>query len=243
VRGGGVGRLRWSGKSATPRRASSKWVGALGPAEEERGRLVRSGDGEPVAETGAEAAASLPVDGEAKARTRCTGGSSFIVASTGNDEAARGGGLRSVVLRRRERTRAAQARSEADRGRGFTWRRRRRSLSARRWLGCTGQGVAWDRATRRAWACQRMVPTRLRAHAGRTTPESRWRTFGRVSSASGAGGVRLRRQAPGTASWLEQRRAIAEQQHSGGGTPWRTTAGVMAQGGRRTRGLPCGVGW
>jgi hypothetical protein len=140
VRGGGVGWLRWSGKSATPRRASSKWVGALGPAEEERGRLVRSGDGEPVAETGAEAAASLPVDGEAKARTRCTGGSSFIVASTGNDEAARGGGLCSVVLRRRERTRAAQARSEADRGRGFTWRRRRRSLSARRWLGCTGQG-------------------------------------------------------------------------------------------------------
>jgi hypothetical protein len=39
--------------------------GAPGPAEEERGRLVRSGDGEPVVETGAEAVTSLPADIEA----------------------------------------------------------------------------------------------------------------------------------------------------------------------------------
>jgi hypothetical protein len=66
VRGGVAGWLRWSWKSATPRGASLKWVGALGPAEEERGRLVRSDDSEPIAKIGAEAVAPLPVDGEAK---------------------------------------------------------------------------------------------------------------------------------------------------------------------------------
>jgi hypothetical protein len=48
VRDSGAGRLRWLGKSATPRGASPKWVGAPRPIEKERGRLVRSGDGEPV---------------------------------------------------------------------------------------------------------------------------------------------------------------------------------------------------
>jgi hypothetical protein len=62
---GSVRWLRWSGKSTTSREASPRWVGALGPAEEERGRLVRSGDGEPVMEKGAEVAASLPADSEA----------------------------------------------------------------------------------------------------------------------------------------------------------------------------------
>jgi hypothetical protein len=51
VCGGGVGWLRWSGKSTTPWEASLRWVGAPEPAKEERGRLVWSGDGEPVAET------------------------------------------------------------------------------------------------------------------------------------------------------------------------------------------------
>jgi hypothetical protein len=46
-----------------PQKATLTWVGAPEPAEEERGRLVRSGDGEPVVETGAEAEASLPADG------------------------------------------------------------------------------------------------------------------------------------------------------------------------------------
>jgi hypothetical protein len=53
------------GKSTTPRKAALRWVGARGPAKEERGRLVRSGDGELVVEIGAEAVSSLPAGGEA----------------------------------------------------------------------------------------------------------------------------------------------------------------------------------
>jgi hypothetical protein len=53
------------GKSTMPQKAATRRVGAPGPAEEERGRLVMSGDGEPVTETGVEAATSLPADGEA----------------------------------------------------------------------------------------------------------------------------------------------------------------------------------
>jgi hypothetical protein len=48
-------------------------VGALGPTEEERGRLVRSGDDESVTETGAEAAASLPTDSEASGKDKMHG--------------------------------------------------------------------------------------------------------------------------------------------------------------------------
>jgi hypothetical protein len=48
-----------------PRKAAPRWVGASGPTEEERGRMVRSGDGESVAETGVEATASLRANGEA----------------------------------------------------------------------------------------------------------------------------------------------------------------------------------
>jgi hypothetical protein len=48
-----------------PQKAAPRWVGAPGPTEEERERLVRSGNGEPVVETGAEAAASLLTDDEA----------------------------------------------------------------------------------------------------------------------------------------------------------------------------------
>jgi hypothetical protein len=80
--------------------------------------------------------------------------------------------------------------------------------------------VALDRAT---W---------LRARAGRATPASRWRTFSHVSSASGAGGASLRRELLARASWLEQRRAAAEQRRSGDGTPRRTATDAMAQGGR-----------
>jgi hypothetical protein len=40
VHGGGVRRLWWSGKSATPQEASLRWVGALGPAHND-GRGVR----------------------------------------------------------------------------------------------------------------------------------------------------------------------------------------------------------
>jgi hypothetical protein len=65
------------GKSTTPQKATPRWVGAPGPAEEEMGRLVRSGDGEPVAEIGAEAAASLPADGEASGMDKMHGEGSF----------------------------------------------------------------------------------------------------------------------------------------------------------------------
>jgi hypothetical protein len=65
------------GKSTMPRKAAPRWVGALGPAEEERGRLVRSGDGEPVAETGVEAAASLPADDEASGVDKMQGEGPF----------------------------------------------------------------------------------------------------------------------------------------------------------------------
>jgi hypothetical protein len=65
------------GKSTTPRKASPRWVGALGPAKEERGRLVRSGDGEAAAKTGAEAAASLPANSEARDVDTMHGGGPF----------------------------------------------------------------------------------------------------------------------------------------------------------------------
>jgi hypothetical protein len=81
------------------------------------------------------------------------------------------------------------------------------------------------------------------ARARRATPGSRRRAFGRVSSAGGAGGVRLCRRAPGVASRLEQRRATTEQWHNGDGMPRRTVADATAQGGRRTCGPPCGAGW
>jgi hypothetical protein len=61
-----------------PQEASPRWVGAPGPAEEETRRLVRSGDGEPVAKTGAKAAASLPVDSEASDANKMQGRGPFV---------------------------------------------------------------------------------------------------------------------------------------------------------------------
>jgi hypothetical protein len=69
----GVGWLQWSGKSTTPREASSRCVGVPGPVEEERGRLVKSVNSEPVSETGAEAVASLPTDSEASGAGKTQG--------------------------------------------------------------------------------------------------------------------------------------------------------------------------
>jgi hypothetical protein len=74
VHGSSAGRLRWSGKSATPREASLRWLGASRPDEEERGRPVWSGDGELVTEIEAEAAASVLVDSEAGGRNKTQGG-------------------------------------------------------------------------------------------------------------------------------------------------------------------------
>jgi hypothetical protein len=66
---------RW--KSTTPQKATPRWVGALGPTEEERGRLVRSSNGEPVMETGVEATASLPADSEASGMDKMHGEGPF----------------------------------------------------------------------------------------------------------------------------------------------------------------------
>jgi hypothetical protein len=54
-------------------RSFSEVGGCSGPAEEERGRLVRSGNGEPVAEIGVEAVASLPVNSEASGADKMQG--------------------------------------------------------------------------------------------------------------------------------------------------------------------------
>jgi hypothetical protein len=48
-------------------------------------------------------------------------------------------------------------------------------------------------STRRNEGCQHTAPTQLRARVGSATQGPRQRAFGRVSSASGAGGARLRR--------------------------------------------------
>jgi hypothetical protein len=73
-------------------------------------------------------------------------------------------------------------------------------------------------------------------------PGSRRRTFGRVSSASGAGGARLHRRAPGAGIPAGAVTGSSRAVGSGDGTPWCTTADVMAQGSRRTRGHPCDGG-
>jgi hypothetical protein len=52
-------------------------------------------------------------------------------------------------------------------------------------------------STRRNEGCQHTAPTQLRARVSSATQGPRQRAFGRVSSASGAGGARLRRRAPG----------------------------------------------
>jgi hypothetical protein len=50
------------GNLTAPREAPPRWVGGPGPAGEERGKPVRSGDGKQVGETGAGAVASLLTD-------------------------------------------------------------------------------------------------------------------------------------------------------------------------------------
>jgi hypothetical protein len=70
------------GKSTTPRKAALRWVGALGPTEEERGRLVRSGDGGTVMETRAEEAASLPVEHEASGVNKMHGEGPYSCVGT-----------------------------------------------------------------------------------------------------------------------------------------------------------------
>jgi hypothetical protein len=66
------------GKSTTTQKVAPRWVGASGPIKEERGRLVRSGDGERVTKTGAEGVASLLVDGEASGADKMHGERSLL---------------------------------------------------------------------------------------------------------------------------------------------------------------------
>jgi hypothetical protein len=66
--------LLWSRKLATPREASPRWVGAPGPTEEERGRPVRSADGELVTKIEVEMAVSVPADNEAGGVNKTHGG-------------------------------------------------------------------------------------------------------------------------------------------------------------------------
>jgi hypothetical protein len=71
------------GKSTTPQKEAPRWVGAPGPAEEEMGRLVRSSNGEPVTETGAEASASLLADGESSGMDKMHGEGPFYSCMCG----------------------------------------------------------------------------------------------------------------------------------------------------------------
>jgi hypothetical protein len=64
----------------TLQKTSPRWVGAPGPTGEERGKPVRSDDGEPVAETGEGAAASLPMDRRQDGAGNMQGGAPFIHA-------------------------------------------------------------------------------------------------------------------------------------------------------------------
>jgi hypothetical protein len=61
-------------KLTMPRKASLRWVGPPRPAGEERGKPVRSGDGESVTETGVGAAASLLTDRKLVVQTICREG-------------------------------------------------------------------------------------------------------------------------------------------------------------------------
>jgi hypothetical protein len=103
VRSGGVERLWWSGRSTTPQGASPKQVGAPGPAEEERGRLVRSGDGESIMKTGRKLRHPYRRTVKQEVRTKCTGEVFFYSCEHQDGQDGSGWWL---VLEQRERARA-----------------------------------------------------------------------------------------------------------------------------------------
>jgi hypothetical protein len=113
-------------------------------------------------------------------------------------------------------------------------------LSVRHWRGGELDRARIDVATRHTRACQRSLATRAPAGLCRGLD-------GALSAASvrpvGAGGVRLHRQAPGVSILGGATMGGSRAAASGDGTPWRTTADATAQGGRRTRGRPCGAVW
>jgi hypothetical protein len=70
-------------------------------------------------------------------------------------------------------------------------------LFVRCWLGCARQGMELDRATRRAWACKRTVPTRR----GARELEARW--LHAVSARKEEGEALRKALLPG--AWLRHR--------------------------------------
>jgi hypothetical protein len=91
-------------------------------------------------------------------------------------------------------------RSEGNNGRAGMEATLKGVLSVHRWRGGELDRGLINAAT---WACQRTLAMRLRPRAGRSMLGSRRCAFSRVSSASGASYVSLRRRAPGAASRLE----------------------------------------
>jgi hypothetical protein len=78
---------------------------------------------------------------------------------------------------------------------------------------------------------------------GSATQGPRWHAFSRVSSASVAGGTRLRHRAPGVGIPDGAVTGSSRAEGSSDGTPRCTAADMTAQGGRRTHGHSCGTGW
>jgi hypothetical protein len=116
-------------------------------------------------------------------------------------------------------------------------------LSVRRWRGGELDRGRIKVAMRNTRASQRTLGMLLRVGTNRATSRSRRRTFGHVSLASRAGNVRLHRRAPGMGISAGAATGDSSVAASGDGTPQRTTANAMAQGGRHTCGHPCGAGW
>jgi hypothetical protein len=84
----------------------------------------------------------LPEEGNGGGADKMHGKVPFIAMSTGIDGAARVAASAQPCSNSVSAHARAQACSKANNGRGFAWRRRRRSLSIRCWLRCAGQGHA-----------------------------------------------------------------------------------------------------
>jgi hypothetical protein len=114
VRGGGAGWLQWSGKSATPREGSPKWVGAPGPAHED-GRCVRRLGTDKAAETEVrQDQGSLPEGGSVGGANKMNGRVLFCsCALNGGNAGLRKEGEREVMARHSARAMGVHARSMA----------------------------------------------------------------------------------------------------------------------------------
>jgi hypothetical protein len=125
--------------------------------------------------------------------------------------------------------------NEADNDRGFAWRRRRRSLSVRRWLGCAGQGHA--RAHRHASAPW------LRGYAHASTGLRRGLDVALSATSARPVGQAARGFVVELLAWHPDWNSDGRQRRSVDGMPRHITANSTAQGVWRTHGPPCGTGW